>query len=621
MTDLVTPDACLGREAELDAAVRWLEHKGSLWITGAPGIGKSHFATALSARLPGPGVVVSLGGCTGRADVVRAFGDALGVFPCGDEAAVRAGAGSRWVVADDVCAETGEALLGLELQGPVMLVGAGLAEPATRVSGAFVALEPLPLACVGIFAPGAQTGNPLHAVLSFALGCAPDALPERLAAGRPWVGLPMGLGVRLDVGLPAVALRPDARGRIALRAGVAALLHGDGWSEPPEAVSAAFVRQVLRDRPARGDALRSAAFGALTAGVQDPRDILLLRLLAQNPDRSSDSRPGDAVAVWSAVVGARLAIQAGQVGEARALLRMAHPGDEADRGLLRWVDGDAMLAMGDIVAARAGWSAAELHFEGVVGRGVSGEATVEDTREGWIALLLASAQHLALRGHESLTASFVMRARGLAREGRPPRLLDVAASWRASAGLAAAAGEAISASQFITEAEGVERVVLPPDHPQLRGAREYAALIEVAVLAAEGRTAEAHKALSGFHSDDPLARANWVRRRADLYLREGTNARAGRAAREAAALYASVGEHVSSAQSLRVAADALALSGHLEEAANLYLAVITLQVRLQDLGGLERSLLRAALVDEARGAVDAALLRRAQMAAVQRARR
>jgi hypothetical protein len=70
-----------------------------------------------------------------------------------------------------------------------------------------------------------------------------------------------------------------------------------------------------------------------------------------------------------------------------------------------------------------------------------------------------------------------------------------------------------------------------------------------------------------------------------------------------------------------VAADALALSGHLEEAANLYLAVITLQVRLQDLGGLERSLLRAALVDEARGAVDAAVLRRAQRAAVQRARR
>jgi hypothetical protein len=99
---VVTPDACPGREVELDAALRLLEQRGSLWITGEPGIGMSHFATALSARLPGPGVVVSLAGCTGRADVVRAFGSALGVFPCGDEAAVRAGAGSLWVVADDV---------------------------------------------------------------------------------------------------------------------------------------------------------------------------------------------------------------------------------------------------------------------------------------------------------------------------------------------------------------------------------------------------------------------------------------------------------------------------------------------------------------------------------------
>jgi hypothetical protein len=71
---------------------------------------------------------------------------------------------------------------------------------------------------------------------------------------------------------------------------------------------------------------------------------------------------------------------------------------------------------------------------------------------------------------------------------------------------------------------------------------------------------------------------------------------------------------------LRVAADALALSGHLEEAANLYIAVIAQQVRLQDLGGLKRSLGRAALVDEARGAGDSAALRRSQLAAVQRAR-
>ena len=133
MSELDRP--CLGREAELDLGLRALELQGSLWITGAPGIGKTHVATALSARLSGPGVIVSLAGCAGRADVVRAFGDAIGVFPCGDESAVRAGAGARWVLADDVSASTCEALLGLELQGPLILIGAGLSEPAAGVSG------------------------------------------------------------------------------------------------------------------------------------------------------------------------------------------------------------------------------------------------------------------------------------------------------------------------------------------------------------------------------------------------------------------------------------------------------------------------------------------------------
>ena len=613
MNELDRP--CLGRDAELDLGLRALERHGALWITGAPGIGKTHVATALSARLPGPGVVVSLAGCAGRADVVRAFGDAIGVFPCGDESAVRAGAGARWVLADDVSASTCEALLGLELQGPLMLVGAGLSEPAAGVSGACIVLEELPLECVQAFAPGAQTGNPLHATLAHALECAPDALAERLAGGRPWVGLPMGLGMGVIAGIPRVALRADARGRTTLRAGVAALLYGDGrgWSASPEATAAAFVRQALRDVPERREALRSAAFGTPPVGVHDPRDILLLRLLAQNPDRSVDDGRGDTIAVWAAAVGARLAIQAGQVGEARAMVRAVRASDDADHGLLRWVDGDAMLAMGDVAAARASWLDAEHHLDAAVARG-----TGDAAREAWIALMLTSAQHLALRGHEALTASFVMRARGMAREARPPRLLDVAASWRASAGLAAASGEALSASQFLAEAAGVERVVLPTE--PARGAPESSVVIEVSVLASEGRTAEAHKVLSAFQSDDPLVRANLIRRRADLYLREGASARAGRAAREAAALYASVGEHVSSAQSLRVAADALALSGHLEEAANLYVAVITQQVRLQDLGGLERSLLRAAMVDEARGALDSAALRRSQLAAVQRAR-
>lgn len=591
------PTECAGREMELRALQQLVEGVRTVAITGAPGIGKTHLAGALATRLPGAGVVVSLAGCVERADVVRAVGDALGVFPCGDEAAVRAGAGGLWLLADDVTPATVDALLGLDLQGAVVLVG----EPGEGVS--CVELGPLPLDVVDTFAPGAETGNPLHALLAITYGCPIADLPQRLAAARPLAGLPMGLGIRVDLPLPGVVLRSDARDRRILRTGVAALVGGSA-SE-----SAAWVRTLLVQRPARGAALRASAYGAPTEGIPDPRDILLLRLLAQHSPSGSGSAEPDDVAVWSVAVGARLLLRSGQVGEARGFLRLVRATAPAAAGLLRWVDGDALLALGDVLAARLAWAEAERHFQGVAEAGAAGT--------GWVELLLSSAEQLALRGHQQAAGTLVGRARGLAREAGDEQ--GVSASWRASASLAAAMGETLSADQFLLES-------LPPvmemaASAAVRPAEPYATVLtRVAILTREGRTSEALRLLQGLSSDDPLPRANLVRRRAELLIREGANGRAARAAREAAALYASVGEHVSSAQSLRVAADALALSGRLEEAANLYIAVIALQVRVQDMAGLERSLLRAAIVDEARGEDESARLRREQRAAVRRAR-
>ncbi len=569
---------CAGRDMEIAGILQIIGSARIVGVTGAPGIGKSHLAGTVACQLGESGVVLSLAGCLDRADVVRSVGDALGVFPCGDEAAVRVAAGTRWLLVDDVNPLTAEALLALDLQGPVVLVG----EVGDGVAS--FELGPLPLDVVEGFAPGMATGNPLHALLGLAAGCRVEALPERLDVARSLAGLPMGLGIRVELPVPAIALRPDARDRRVLRAGVAALVPGTA------AQGARWVDGVLSARPARREALRSAAFGAAVQGIPDPRDVLLLRLLAQQANEM-----GPSVGVWSAAAGARLALRMGQVGEARGLLRIPEPRGAVDAGLLRWVDGDALLALGDVGAARACWRQAEVSFR------LARDVAVP----GWVELALASAEQLALRGHEQPAGQLVAEARALARE--VGALDGVAASWRASAALAASMGEPLSASQFLAEAGSLE-----PDAPTFG--------VAVCLLAREGRTAEALRSILEQTAEDPLQRANLMRRRADLHLREGTNVRAGRAAREAAALYASVGEHVSSAQCLRVAADALALSGHLGEAAHLYAAVLSLQVRVQDLAGLERTLLRAALVDEARGAPASAIIRREQRAALVRLR-
>lgn len=553
-------------------------------VSGAPGIGKSHLAGTVASRLPGRGAVVSVAGCSSHGDVVRAIGDAVGVFPAGDEAAVRAALGSNWLLVDDVTPGTARVVLGLDLPGLLLLVG----DPGDAAET--FDLGPLDADAIDAIAPGVDTGNPLLAKLALALGCAPGEVAERLAILRPLSGLPMGLGIRVDLAAPQVAFRPDPRDRRVLRAGVAALLGGTARE------GAEFVRQVLRERPARAEALVAAAYGAPTEGVPDSRDVLLLRLLAEHLSADGDDRLG----VLSSAVAARLALRSGQVGEARALLRVHPAAAPADAGLLRWVDGDALLALGDLPGAHAAWASAEEHL--LRGR-LEARAQGRTERWGVVELLLASAEQLALRGYSAFAGGFLGRARALAREAADAP--GVAATWAASAGLAAAMGEGVSAEQFAAE------VVEPVRQGEL---------VRVALAAQAGRVSEGLRLLEGARGDEGLARANVVRRRAELYLREGSYGRATRAAREAAGDYAGVGEHVSSAQALRLAADAAALAGHLEEAANLYLAVLALQVRLQDLAGLQATLLRAARVDDARGATESATLRRAQAEAVARAR-
>jgi len=135
----------------------------------------------------------------------------------------------------------------------------------------------------------------------------------------------------------------------------------------------------------------AAAYGAPAEGVPDSRDVLLLRLLAEHLSADGDDRLG----VLSSAVAARLALRSGQVGEARALLRVHPAAVPLDAGLLRWVDGDALLALGDLPGAHAAWASAEEHL--LRGRL---EARAEGRTERWGVVGEGEEQRTPLRGAE-----------------------------------------------------------------------------------------------------------------------------------------------------------------------------------------------------------------------------
>lgn len=575
-----------GRAAEIAEGRARLERDGIFTIGGAPGIGKTSLAGAVVA-IPGRTLVaVSLLGCEDAADAVRALGEAVGIRPVGDEGALfdaMRAYGPLDLVADDIGTD---AVLEPLHRAAAAAADARLVLVSEAPLPGGVEIGGLSDALLQALAPDADPagfdGNPLLARLSGALSVPLDEALARLGAlGGLLAAFPVGFA-GLGGSLPAVATVPDAD-RVVLRRGIAARIR-----PLADADAAAMALPAV-------EGLLALARGAHVPGLPDPRDLLLLRRLATLV-------PARADACRCLAAAARLAAAAGQVQVARALLvdRLREGGAPADVATLLWADGDALLAVGEV--------------EDALGRYVDASALFRRARDPARAATLHRrvADRLAARGQVSQAESHYRQARQLYRA--EDDAVGVAATLRGAADLAVGAGEWVTAG---TLHEQVAATVDRAGGAALE--RANLRLGEATLAIARGEYSRAERllhALGVLANDQPLLRANVARRRADLLLRRGDHEGATGAARQAAALYATLGEAPANAACARLLGDVAAAAGRLEEARATYRQALRLQVRIQDLRGLLKTLEHAAVVEESLGRLDEARKLREQRAAV-----
>jgi tetratricopeptide (TPR) repeat protein len=576
-----------GREALLARAHDALDRRGQLWLDGPPGVGKTAVVGSLLAGSTRSLVAVSLLGCEDAADAARALGSAAGVLPVGDEGGLHERLRARGpldLLVDDVASEHALELvlrLHAHLTDARLIVVSEAALHDDRVE-----VPPLDETIIATLAPehdaAALGGNAALARLVAALGLDVDAALGRLGdVGRLLASFPMGIA-GFGGPLPAVATVPDPMDRVVLRRGLAARL-----TPLPFPEAAAALLPALRP-------LLSLADGAHPSNLPDPRDILLLRRFA------AAAAPGDAARALAAA--ARLAAAAGQVPVARGLLAgaLGAGGAPADVALLLWADGDALESAGELEEALARWSDASARLRRAKDPGRAA------------ALHRRSADRLAARGEVSHAERLYRLARQLYRAEEDAA--GVAATLRGAADLAVAAGEGVSAGTL--QEQAVEAL-----SPGAAAVRERANLqaCEASLALSRGELGRASRLLDGLTApahDEPLLRANLARRRADLLLRRGDHEGASAAARQAASIYAALGEAPARGRCVRLQGDIAAAAGRPGEARARFAEAVRLQVRTQDLPGLARTLEHAAVLEESLGNADAARRLREQRAAV-----
>lgn len=577
----------VGRDAELAQLREALAVEPLVYVRGGYGSGRTALART---ALPEGALLVSLAGCHGAEDGLRAIGHALGVVPWGDERTVQDELRRRApcpLGVDDAEHEGLEELFARLVAGVpgLTILAVTTCLPAAGPGAApVVAVGPLADPVLASLFPGADVagaaGMPLRAELSAALGVPVAALPAAVVDAAAYA-FPAGLPGTPPVGVPPVLFRDDPR-RAWLRAGVLEML-GGGAGVPARAAAAAL---------ATTSSLLALANGAHLDTPPDPRDILLLRQLAQALPTAAGAR--------CAAAAARLLVIAGQVGAARALLRERPPGSGVDSALLGWADGDALLASGDVDGAVARWrEAAELLRRG-------GDRTTRAQ------LLRRSADRLLARGALDDAEPMYRLARAAYRAGHHD--VGVAATLRGIADLSVASGELMAAATLQDEVELLLGDLQQAGAP-LRVERASLLLGQATLWLARGEHARAERlldSLAALAPRHPLLAANVARRRADLFLRRAQPDRAAGLAADAAAAYLRLGEPVAAAAAHRVTGEAHAMAGRLPEAVAALRRAMELQIGAQDLAGLARTLGRLASVEEARGNPAAARRRREQ---------
>ncbi len=535
------PDPLIGRD-DLVVRVRAALGDGPVTLVGAAGVGATAVASAVISQLVAEGAV-------GRVAAWRGFSGAT----LGDAALVL---GLRLNAALPGDLASLERSLAQEPPTAILLDDADLSPGPVRELQAlggrvvWVATGREPVIGAAIEVPALQGVTPPISL---------DELPPELEV---YAALPMGLPADPD-SVPS-ACRLALRQRVVIRRAVREAL-GAHPIASPTALAAA-----LRDRL---DALHRLALDLDIGHAAE--DLPLLRAAAR---RVADPE----LRALAAAGAARLSLRAYQASEALNIARngLLRPLPAGARGLLRWLEGDALWAQGADVEARHAW-----HTAG------------SDLRDGALEVVCAAlarscADREAARGRFGEARMWLQLSRealGVARE--PIALADC---MRIEGDLAAASGELVSAEGLYDEAETMFA----------RSAPEDAALVGVwlgraALALARGQLDTASTLLerAAARARDPRDEAATAFRRAELALRRGDRSGASTWEARARAEWRVVGGLHGLTLCARLRGDIAALDGDRPGALVAWDEALALCGRQRDLGGLRRVLARVVAVE------------------------
>lgn len=574
------PSPFVGRTRVVEKALAAAE-MGPVTMVGPPGAGTTTTGGAVLARALELGrigeiIAVRVDGCTNISDLMRDMGIALGLMLPGDAATVRRRLRSAprvGVLIDDADLAADTAQQVLAIAGPSLLVATG----REGVLGTPVAVDPLtdeqiaPLARAGQ-APAELRGLPLLGRLPApADPVDPWSTTQKIPGGSELLAdVPMGLD---DEGVdPGPELSPyllPVVGRMVFRRAVRETL---GAGHRP---SADTLREVVRDRQVELHRIAADADPYLSSA-----DIVLLRTAAEQIQEP----PQRALAAAAA---ARMMIRMFQPHDAIALTQvvLAIRLPPLPTALLRWVQGDAQLAVGNLVEAQAAWREAERALRSVDRRDVLG------------ALARSAVSRLAVRQRHELCEPWMAVLHELrAGRGDPSARADalrVLADVAQVRGDAQAARESYTVARTALDAVGGSATTEVIVDLSTAMARIEAGELNAAEMIVERCQERAH--------GHPHLRATCDTLRAEVQLRRGKPEKAQRAAERAAERWRWTGSHRGLGTAYRILGDSRALLGDRTGAIAQWREAVRIGVRAHDRYLTETSLHRIAVVEQLEG--------------------
>ncbi len=570
------PTPFVGRDPVVQQALEALR-SGHITLVGPPGAGATTVGGAVLFAASEHGIVadtiaVRVDGCTNVSDLIRELGISLGLPMPGDPSTVRTRLreGTRVaILIDDGDLSSDATNQILAITGPSLVIVTG----RETVLGTTIYVDPVhdslmaPILREGAL-PSEVRGLPLLAVLPPPTDPVdPWSTMQNLPAGSELLAdVPMGLD---DEGMESpIELRPyllPVHGRLVFRRAVRETL---GASHRP---SAETLREVVQDR--------LPELHRIAADV-DPflshEDIVLLRTAAeqiQEPD----------LRALAGAAASRMMIRMFQAPDALALTQvlLAIRLPPTAKGLLRWVQGDAHLALGSEVEAQAAWKDAERALQAANRSDVAG------------ALARAVTSRLIARGNMEMLEPWMESVRAI-RDGHADRSAK-ADAIRIGGDIARANGDHTSAQQAYAAAHTSLRSMQP------RFSVDAIITLSAAMAAIDSGNLEGvDKRIQKTQVEvrgHPLLRAVCETLRGEIALRSGNGDLAMECAERAGERWRWTGSVHGLCVSYRILGDAKALQGQRVQAITQWRESIRLGVRTLDLPVVQAALKRIAAVE------------------------